>query len=267
MTRETLPLHRSRTSCRAPGEQGAAGDRATREAPVTRDRGEARRDAGRHPGLVGRRGGAPASHGMQRRWRQRPQPGADGKSSCNRGRTVFQIPSAPWVPSNRWISRVRSGSDVVRRRRDGIVFLGPFDRRGSWVGHAGRTDGAAAAVGLELLIGRNWSTAHRRSGWRRVAASAGLAWRRFSLPAAEAPPRGSPVSCVCLRTTGGDCSAVAAHPGAAGPPPSTASRKTNIPHPPPRPHQGCTASECLMKRRIRRRAGRRRPAASRYSPL
>jgi len=173
---------------------------------------------------------------------------------------------------------VRYGSDEIRRRRDWIVLvLRPLGRRESWVGHAGRPDGAAAALGLdgecraidddldgaaavlglELRFGRNGSTTarRRRSGWwRRVAASVlpkqrlprcpfrlrtpidveatspsrdgasgGVSrpsapraplcisrrvWHGASSspPAAEAPPRGSPVSCVCVRTIGGGSS-------------------------------------------------------------
>jgi hypothetical protein len=118
------------------------------------------------------------------------------------------------------------------------------------------------------------ATARAAASRGRLAtrASAGLA-RRLFLPA-EAPlwQRGSSVSCACVRTMGGGSSAVAVHSGAAGPPPATESRKTSIPLPPrrrerPRPHEGCPASECLMKQHVRRRAGRRRPAASRCAPL
>ena len=66
-------------------------DHVPPEALVARGRGEVRKDTGNRPRLAGRRGGAPVSHVMQRRWCR----GAD------QGGTVFQIPSAPlgsWQP-------------------------------------------------------------------------------------------------------------------------------------------------------------------------
>jgi hypothetical protein len=106
----------STTSCRA---RRAGSWRPSDHAPggslrVDRGCGEARQDTGGRPRSAGRRGGAPVSHGTQRRRRR----GNDN----DQGRTVNQIPKGvdgisntvcPWVTGSRWGSST-CGPDHAR---------------------------------------------------------------------------------------------------------------------------------------------------------
>ena len=109
----------------------------------------------------------------------RSRPGVDGKLDADRGWTVFQIPSTPWVPSSRSIGPVRSGSGGVRTRRHSVVVLGHlFGRRGSWVrGETAERRGGGAQARWQMAGDRR-----RRGGGARAGASRRTEW--FEAPRA-----------------------------------------------------------------------------------